>query len=228
MNFDNNGMIFDVNIKNPQIFMICIKDKNNGRWYPSFGVNSNGIFINSLLVNSNGKGLYRRSKNVVNAVKLVQNILTENIGGMTDLSKYLESIEIVNVPNISVHCMISDKYGNTYVIEPGRGNIYNRFDESPYFVMTNFSLIDDKDNDCKRYAETEKLLKKEKKLDVNGALRILEKVKQDGEWRTEFSMVYSQKENKVYYCYNSNFKEILEYKFKVINGKNIIRQKTSA
>jgi hypothetical protein len=48
MNFDNNGMIFDVNIKNPQIFMICIKDTNNGRWYPSFGVNSNGIFINSL------------------------------------------------------------------------------------------------------------------------------------------------------------------------------------
>jgi penicillin V acylase-like amidase (Ntn superfamily) len=110
--------------------------------------------------------------------------------------------------------MISDKNGNTYIVEPGRGNIYSRFNESPYFVMTNFSLIDDKNNNCKRYAETEKLLIKEKNLNVSGAFKILEKVKQDGEWKTEFSMVYSQKENKVYYCYNANYKNILEYKFK--------------
>ncbi|ULQ59182.1 hypothetical protein K7I13_11850 [Brucepastera parasyntrophica] len=214
MNFDNNGMIFSLNLKNPQIFMVCIKDENNGRNYPSFGVNSNGTFINSLLVDSNGKGLYKRGKNTVNAVKLVQNILTGNMGGMNDLGRYIESVEIVNVPNISVHCMITDKNGNAYVIEPGRGNIYSPFNESPYFIMTNFSLIDNRtDNSCCRYSETEKLLQKEKSPDVNSALRILERVKQEEEWKTEFSMVYSQKENKVYYCYNADFKNILEYKF---------------
>jgi GNAT superfamily N-acetyltransferase len=30
--------------------------------YPSFGVNSAGVFINNLLVDSNGKGLYKREK----------------------------------------------------------------------------------------------------------------------------------------------------------------------
>jgi hypothetical protein len=57
-------------------------------------------------------------------------------------------------------------------------------------------------------------LNKKSELSAKDAFSILEKVKQNGEWKTEFSMVYSKSENKVYYCYNVDYKNILEYKFK--------------
>jgi len=34
-----------------------------------------------------------------------------------------------------------------------------------------------------------------------------------GEWKTEFSFVYSKNNNTVHYCYNSKFDKIAEYKF---------------
>jgi len=95
----------------------------------------------------------------------------------------------------------------------------NGYKENQYFVMTNFSLIDYNagkkytDYGIDRYDEANKILKNSKKMDIKTAFSILEKVKQTGEWNTDFSMVYSKNEKTVYYCYKSKFKEIMEYKF---------------
>jgi hypothetical protein len=138
---------------------------------------------------------------------------------MNDFENYLEAMEIVNAPGLSTHNFIVDNKGNLFVVEPGRGNIKNGVKESPFFVMTNFSLIDFNvgkkytDDGIDRYNEANKLLKKKNKINVKDAFSILEKVKQIGEWKTDFSMVYSKKSKTVYYCYNSKFNEILEYKF---------------
>jgi hypothetical protein len=91
--------------------------------------------------------------------------------------------------------------------------------EYSYFIMTNFSIIDFNngkeytDNSFDRYKEVENNLETIKKLTVHESFKILEKVKQEGEWKTDFSMVYSKNENKIYYCYNNNYGKILEYKF---------------
>ena len=217
MNFDNNDWEFKLNTNDPNVFIIAV-DVGYGKC-PSFGINSQGIFVNNLFVDSNGKGLYKRkSKTRTLTAYLVEDILKENIP-INTLDNYLDTIEIVNGPNQSAHNMIVDKNGNIWVIEPGRGIIKNNINDSPYFIMTNFSIIDFnngrdyKDNSFDRYKEVENILKNVKKLTVADAFKILEKVKQEGEWQTDFSMVYSKNENKIYYCYNANYEKILEYRF---------------
>lgn len=217
MNFDNNGMPF--NVKKDAKQFIVIVDTGNGK-YPSFGVNCNGTFINNLLVNSNGKGTYKRaSKKVTHTSKLTGDILNELISS-SEIGQYLSNIEVVNSPNISVHNMIVDGHGNVWIVEPGRGVIYSQTDETPYFSMTNFSLCDFNENKClcndgiDRYEVARKRLDIAKSLDINRAFQILDEVKQStGEWTTAFSLVYSQKENSIYYCFDGDFKNIMKHSF---------------
>ena len=218
MNFDNNGWEFRLNTSNQNLFVIDV-DIGYGK-YPSFGINSQGTFANNLFVDSNGQGLYKRkSKTRTLTTYLVDDILKAKIS-INDLNNYLDSMEIVNGPNTSCHNMIVDKSGNIWVVEPGRGNIKNKLKEASYFIMTNFSLIDYNagkkydDYGFDRYIEVKNNLNKNRNLSVKDAFAILEKVKQTGEWKTDFSMVYSKNENKVYYCYNSEYKNILEYELK--------------
>jgi hypothetical protein len=86
--------------------------------------------------------------------------------------------------------------------------------------MSNFSLCDYKatgllnGSGTDRYHIAEKLLCNADNLDVNGAFRILESVMQKaGDWITAFSMVYSHREQAVYYCFDGYFKRILKYSF---------------
>ncbi len=217
MNFDNNGLKFGLNTKDKKAFIVDVY--TTGGKQPSFGINSQKIFVNNLYVDSNEKGTYKRiSKTRTLTVYVVRDILEGKIK-IDDINDYLEKMEIVNAPNLSAHNLIADENGNVWIIEPGRGTIRNEKDESPYYIMTNFSLIDYKvgktytDNGFDRYIEVKNNLDKEKELSVKIAFDILEKVKQDGEWKTDFSMVYSRNENKVFYCYNAEYKNIMEYTF---------------
>jgi hypothetical protein len=221
MNFDNNGMQYEINTKDPNQFTVLV---NGGKGkVPSFGINSDSVFINHLMVNSNGKGLYKRpSKRITNTARLVKDVLNGLISP-DDLSSYLQTIEIVNVPDFSIHNMICNKNGDVWVIEPGRGIIYSPMKETPYFIMTNFSLCDYKatklltGSGIERYKTAEKLLSECDTLDVDGAFKILESVMQKkGEWITAFSMVYSQKERTVYYCFNGDYDKILQYSFSTL------------
>jgi len=218
MNFDNNGMKYKIDTKDPKVFNVLV-DGGRGK-YPSFGVNNNGVFINNLLTDSNGRGLHRRSSNkVTHTTKLVKDVLNGRIS-LIDLKSYLQKIQVVNVPDFSCHNMICDKYGNVWVVEPGRGIIYSEANESPYFIMSNFSLCDYRETGVltgigtDRFLTSDNLLSKADDLDINSAFKILESVMQkDGEWVTDFSMVYSQKENAVFYCCNGDFQNIQKYSF---------------
>lgn len=218
MNFDNNGMKFGINTKDPKQFNLFVNTKSGN--ITSFGVNSDGIFINHLMVDSNGKGLYKRpSKYVNHTSKLVKEILNGTIPSY-DIGDYLERVEIVNIPNYSIHNMICDNNGNVWITEPGRGVIQSPVREAHYFILSNFSMCDYratgllKGSGVDRYKITEELLSKADYLDVNGAFKILEAaVQKDGEWITDFSMVYSQQQKTVYYCFERHFNNILRYSF---------------
>lgn len=212
MNFDNNTS-FSLSTKDPNQFVIL----SGGA--PCFGVNSSGLFINHLMVDSNGKGIYKRGKKVVHTIKLITDILSGSLP-QERIKDYLSDMEIVNVPNHSCHSMITDYDGNVWIVEPGRGTIHSPADESAYYMMTNFSVIDWKTSGklegsgVDRFKIADDLLSKESNFDVIGAFKILETTKQSsGDWMTTFSMVYSQKENTVYYCYNGEYKNILKFTF---------------
>lgn len=217
MNFDNNGMPYNISIKNPEQFVVLV-DGGRGK-YPSFGVNSNGTFINNLSVDSNGKGLYKRaSKKVTHTSKFSDDIFSGRITP-TDIDEYLANVEVVNTPDSSVHNMIVDRDGNVWIVEPGRGVIHSNVGETP-FVMTNFSLLDMESrgevygDGADRYETAKNMLAHNSILDVNAAFEILSATKQSsGEWTTAFSMVYSHAERTVYYCYNGDFTNILKHTF---------------
>lgn len=220
MNFDNNGMNFGINDKETDKFYITVEFE--GRKAPSFGVNRNGTFVSQLMVDSNGLGEYKRaSKKVTHTTKLVTDLLYEKIQFET-LEAYLAQKEIVNVPGLSIHNMLVNKLGEVWVTEPGRGNLHQLSHEAPFFVMSNFSLCDAIKTNCiqgigsDRYEKaTQQLMQGNKNLSVNNAFKVLNEVKQtQGDWITDFSMVYSANENAVYYCYNHDFKHIKVYQFK--------------
>lgn len=216
MNFDNNGMKHSIDTKNPNWFTVLV-DGGRGK-SPSFGVDKFGRFFNNLVVNSNGKGLYRRpSKRVTHTNKLIIDILNGVIC-TESMEEYLKDIEVVNMPDWSSHNMICDYNANVWVVEPGRGNISNSAKSSPFFVMTNFSLWDNLfenvECDCTRYKTITSVLEKAKQVNVETAFGALDTVSQrSGEWVTDFSMVYSKNLRTVYYCFNGNFNERFEYKF---------------
>ncbi len=216
MNFDNNGMRYTIDTKNPKWFTVLV-DGGRGS-YPSFGVDRLGRFFNNLVVNSNGKGLYKRaSKKVTHTTKLIEDILNDVIC-VENLGEYLKNIEVVNTPDRSSHNMICDSSANVWVVEPGRGNIYNPAKLSQFFVMTNSPLWDNLNEniecDCIRFKTITSLLEKAKQVNVETAFSILDTVSQrNGEWITAVSMVYSKNLNTVYYCLNGNFNERFEFKF---------------
>jgi hypothetical protein len=216
MNFDNNGMKYSISKKNNDWFVVFV-DGGRGK-YPSFGVDAHGRFFNNLLVESNGKGLYQRpSSKVTHTTKLIADILN---GVITPekLGEYLEGIEVVNTPDWSCHNMICDSNANVWIVEPGRGNLYSPRNESPFLVMANESLIDLKScnakSKCNRCTSAGKKLSSRSKIDVDFAFEILKSVSQhDGDWKTDFSMVFSKKDSKVYFCYNRDFTKIFEHTF---------------
>lgn len=209
-------MKFAIDTKKTDWFAVLV-DGGHGKC-PSFGVDHDGRFFNNLVVDSNGKGTYKRpSKKVTHTSKLVSDI---HSGALQpeDLSSYLAAIEVVNTPDWSCHNMICDSAANVWVVEPGRGNILSPADESPFFVMTNFSLWDmlyeGAKYDCQRYQTVSNALSESRDIDSENAFRILESVKQTkGEWITALSMVYSKKDRSVHYCLNGNFADRLKYQF---------------
>ena len=63
MNFDNNGLKFELNNKENHSFIVEIYTERGKNI--SFGMNSKKTFVNDMVVDSNGKGFYKRVNIVV-------------------------------------------------------------------------------------------------------------------------------------------------------------------
>lgn len=214
MNFDNNGMRYTVNTRKKDWFIVYV---NTGKIYtPSFGIHKSGVFFNNLCVNSNGKGVYRRSSDVTHTAKFLSGIIDGKID-VESLDGYLSQTEIVNVPDWSTHNMICTEYGNVWIIEPGRGNRYKELGNGKFQIMTNDAILDAHEEDnisCDRYKKVKEVLNQSVKFDVSKAFELLNDVKQNGpDWITDFSLVFDKKVNVVYYVEHQDFTYMKEYVF---------------
>lgn len=214
MNFDNNGMNFSINTKYKDWFIVFIDAQKNK--FPSFGIHKSGVFFNNLLVESNGKGGYRRSSQLTHTTKFLKEIIDGKVN-VENLNDFLAQTEIVNVPGWSTHNMITTPLGNVWVIELGRGNLYVELKPGESQILTNVSLIDAGDPEiirCQRYNKAKELLENENLFGVAEAFKVLEEVKQnDGDWITDFSMVFDKNARVVYYTENQDFQKIDKYIF---------------
>lgn len=216
MNFDNDTMKFEVNKRNPDIFVVNIAV--GSKKMPSFGVNSKGVFINSQFVEENEKGKYRRGKNVYHMTRFIQEVLNGKIDH-NEFDQFLAEKEIVNVPNLNCHSLLSDGKGHSWIIEPGIGVRKQQVEEGRFAILTNsvlFSSGEQNSHDatsCKRYTKVREYLNKKEQVTIKDCFHLLESVKQTGEWHTDFSFVYSQKTHTVHYCYGSQFDKVEKHRF---------------
>lgn len=216
MNFDNNGMKYSIDTKKKDWFIVSVDTGKTKS--PSFGVHKSGIFFNNLCVDPNGKGGYRRTKGVAHTTRFLSGIIDGKIQA-DHLGDYLKQTEIVNVPDWSTHNMVCGTQGSTWIIEPGRGNFYSSLKPGEFQIMTNVSVMDTKERgteiQCGRYLTVKRLLSENIPMSTPRAFDILNAVKQsEGQWITEFSLVYDSAKAIVYYCEKQNFANICEYHFK--------------
>lgn len=221
MNFDNDGKDFRISANDGKSFLVSVKVNN--KYFPSIGVNQKGVFVNDALVDANEAGKYKRqSEKRWITTSLIQYIMGSDVQ-FDDVKEVLGKVEIVNAPKASTHNLIVDSEGNTCVVEPGRKNIFSGGNDSEWCVVTNFPLSDYEEitpiavsgSGSDRYQTVaEKLANVTKPLTVQQGFEILKSVKQDGpEWKTQLSLIYDEKRQKLYYCLDQKFDAIMEYDF---------------
>lgn len=163
-----------------------------------------------------------------------QNMLTNDL--LTDtfvtehysarqLTEILQERQVYNIPedtgsSVALHSLFTDPDGNIVFVEPGNGYAVIR---EKYFTVTNFSILEPPPDlnesqfgfyGVDRYRKSLNILKNSTE-DFNAAdgLKLLNEVKQTGEWGTRFSFVYSRNEDTVYYCIEGDFDHIQVHHF---------------
>lgn len=141
------------------------------------------------------------------------------------LTELLANRQVYNIPgdngtSVALHSLFIDPDGNTVFVEPGNG--YAVICEK-YFTVTNFSILEqplDLNDDqfgfygVDRYRKSLSTLRNSTDdFSVVDGLKLLNEVKQTGEWGTRFSFVYSKNEDTVYYCTEGDFDHVKVHHF---------------
>ncbi len=215
MNYDNHGMNFEMEPHRPDRFVVSMKSWGKKR--ALFGVRSDGIFANQQVVDPCEAGKYRLGPHVVHTSQLVGAVL-QGKPAAGQVGEYLAARTVVNPPRLSLHCLVADANGQSWVVEPGRGTVcFGRQTRS--VVMSNCPVsgaihtgkwegfgVD------RQLLAQELLQRADDGFTVQDAFAVLKAVQQtQGDWITEFSLVYSARENAVYYCLLHDFGTIHRY-----------------
>lgn len=229
MNYDNYGNNLQLAPYNPELFLVTAK--LNGKACPLFGIRSDGIFVNQQLVPQCKGGEFREGEAVIHTIDFVDKVLLGQVD-VSKMDKYLAEHEIVSPPDhmcltegfdisqFHIHTLLADIAGDSYIIEPGRGNLKFSIDEK-YITMSNCSLYEARKTGQYEGFGADRQIKLESILsaaddsfsvaDAFEALKAVHMLEYRGYCSTEFSFVYSARENAVYYCYNREFNRISKY-----------------
>lgn len=224
MNYDGTNEI-KILLKEDNQFLILLKI--DGQFFPSFGINKSGTFMNTLMVNPNEEGKYRRGKNVIHMMKFFEQVMGETVK-FHDLKGFLEINTIVNVPNFSVHSMIGGKNGDTYIVEPGSKNFQSNSLNDGVAVLTNFPICDCV---CENYKEAKgigeerykkaysMILDRKETFNIQDGFEVLKETMQhSGEYPTKLSMVSILEDKEIYFTINGDFNKVFKFSFE---DKNI-------
>jgi hypothetical protein len=226
MNFDISDRPIKIGIKGADQLLVFQKDGSS--FFPAFGINKKGTFMNLLMVAPNEAGRYRRGKNCVHIMRVFDDVL----GGRTgpgELSVYLRDRTVVNVPNISVHSMVAGRDRCACVIEPGRANIPFDGVDRDFLVLTNFPLSDwigrdDHDvtgSGADRYKICRRMLSENQHaFSVDQGFGILEATSQaGGGYPTQLSMLAVPEDGAVYFTIRRRFSRQYAFSF----ADNVVR-----
>ena len=158
-------------------------------------------------------------------IDLLTDMFVTNRFSGSQLVKLLEKKQVCNIPgnsgtSVALHSLMVDPEGNIVFVEPGNGYAVIR---ERYFTVTNFSILEppmDLNEEqfgfygVDRYRKSLNILKNNTDdFTVSDGLKLLNEVKQTGEWGTRFSFVYSRNEDSVYYCTEGQFDCVKVHRF---------------
>ncbi|MFN8527736.1 MAG: linear amide C-N hydrolase [Anaerolineae bacterium] len=213
MNFDNDGKAFKISSSSNRDFLVSVSAGKT--IFPSFGINTNGLFVTDFMVDSNGAGAYKRQTDKRWVTTSLIKFIMENDVRFEDVKTQLQRTEIVNAPNSSTHNLIVDRQGNICVVEPGRRNIFTETHDSNWYIMTNFPLSDYDEivppspsgSGSDRYVKALQMLATMSgPMTVEQGFEVLKSVMQDGPiWKTNLSLIYDATQHALFYCLDGNF-----------------------
>lgn len=219
MNYDNHGKNLKLAPHRNDLFLVTINSYGKDR--PLFGVRSDGVMVNQQVVDACEKGDFRLGYKVIHTSQLVGKILVKRVpkDGIPD---YIKRHKVVNPPTMSIHSFVACADDQSCIIEPGRGVIWYPSD-TLMIGMSNCPVCDFKTSGVWKGFGVDRQLKVEETLEaaprsfsVQDAFKLLNAVHQTDEvWNTEFSFVYSHNEHKVYYCYDHQYDNIMEYQMEI-------------
>ena len=188
----------------------------DGTYHSYHGVNKNGNVGTLLYVHGNPAGAYQDCPNCMTIADLTEQFIKAQIS-FDEVLQILKSKRITYAPDATMQAMLSDVYGRVLIIEPGIGYWE---EHKRYSLITNYSLMNPEstknfivqgDN---RYERALQLLDSYKNdFSISDAFALLHTVRQEGEWATRVSFVYSVNERTVYYAENNRFEHIKKFTF---------------
>lgn len=197
--------------------MFYVGIRIGSRIYKTHGVNANGNFGNLPYMNGPAADTYRRGR-----TQRIDLLTDSYISARLTYGQLLATVrerETVNVPNVSMHSLAADREGHMLLIEPGNG--YREITDS-YAVISNFPILAPPADFTLPWYGKERYDRAEKALAESGAdfsaadgLRLLRELRQEGEWATRLSFVYSRNENAVHYALEPALDTVIRHAFTV-------------
>lgn len=183
--------------------------------YYTHGVNRDGHFGNVPYMNGEVFPVPRGARR--ERIDLLVDRYIRGKYSFEDVCSAIENRSLVSVPAATLHSLIGNSRGDMLIAEPGYG--CRKVTEN-YAVITNFpvlTILPDYTNPFygkDRYDHALSVLQSAgEDFSVSDALTLLNETKQEGQWGTRVSFVYSANDNAVHYCLNGDFSDLRVHRF---------------
>lgn len=219
MNFDyppESEIRFTISETPDKVFYLFFQDTESSNWNPTAGMNENGLF-SSLQYQYPIQGDLHQSHNEMYIHQLFRNSL-ESCSSLSEVKKMLGSNRLINLRDLTLHCLTADIDGHTFIAEAGEDGNDLTGTDSNWIVMTNFKVSDFRDTELEeiegvgagRYCNAIEYIESYHiEFGYTEALTALESAKNnDAVWGTKASMVFDPALNIVYICLSGNFSRI--------------------
>lgn len=145
MNFDyppESNIRFNVaELENGRVFTIQFFNNDRMTWVPTAGMNEHGIFSSLQYQCPMIEGTASLSEDQLYIYQLYSRAVS-SCTSIDEIERIIESYELVNMYDLTLHTLIADLSGNALIAEAGDGeNLITRIN-GHWIVMTNFKNAD--------------------------------------------------------------------------------------
>lgn len=213
-NLDVDPAVWDFSIhKTKSVFALGVTVGKTA--YFVHGVNRNGNFSNTPYMNGEAFPVPRGMRR--ERIDLMSDRYVRGKYSFGEIEEILRTKAVTCISAASMHSLIGNSDGELLIVEPGYGH---KKVEEDYAVLTNFPVLTElPDYSCPwygkdRYDKAVSVLSEAgADFSAEDALRLLHDVRQEGQWATRFSFVYSRNRNEVYYFLDGDIANVSTHTF---------------